>query len=97
MKIEHMGHKPDHGQSVRRGSAMVGHQGHRGDQVACSEARLGPTLVNVILGLLLPKFHDFHDWILLCCHGVLPPHLFPIYLYAQHDNIIESNRKNHEI
>ena len=51
---------------------MVGRSAHRGDRVACSEACLGPTLVNVILGLLLHEFHDFRDRILFYCHGVLP-------------------------
>jgi hypothetical protein len=35
-----------------------------------------------------PEFHDFHDRIPSCYHSVLPPHLFPIYLYAQH---VETN------
>ena len=51
---------------------MVGRPAHRGHRVAYSKACLGLTLVNVILGPLLPEFHDFRDRIRFCCHGVLP-------------------------
>ena len=61
MKIEHMGHKPDRGRSMRRGGTMVGRPAHRGDQAAYSEARSDPTLVDMVLGPLLPEFHDFRD------------------------------------
>ena len=67
---------------------MVGRPDHRGDRAACFEAHLGPALVDVVLGPLLPEFHDFHDRISFCCRSVLPPHLFLVYLYAQH---VETN------
>ena len=79
-----MGHKPDHGQSTRRGKARLGWPANRDGQVAHSHAHSGPTLVSVVLVPLLSEFHDFCDRILFCCHGVLPPHLFPVYLDAQH-------------
>jgi hypothetical protein len=53
-----------------------------------TRARSGPTLVSMVLVPLLSKIHDFHDWISFHCHGVLPSHSFPIYLYAQH---VETN------
>ena len=54
---------------------MVGQPAHKGDRVAYSGARLGPSLVDVILGPLLPEFHDFYDRIPFCCRGVLSPTL----------------------
>jgi hypothetical protein len=84
VKIEHMGHKPDRGRSRWREGTVVGRPTQRGDRVAWLEAHSGLALVDVVLGPLLSEFHDFHDRILLCCQGVLPPHLFPIYLYAQY-------------
>ena len=51
---------------------MVGRPAHRGHRVAYSKACLGLTLVNVILGPLLPEFHDFRDRIPFCCRSVLP-------------------------
>ena len=83
-----MGRKPDHGRTVRRGGTVVGWLAHRGDGVAGPEAHLGLALVDVVLGPLLPEFHDFPNQILFYCRGVLPPNLFPIYLYAQH---VETN------
>ena len=73
---------------------MVGRPAHRGDQAASSRARSGPTLVDVVLGPLLPEFLDFSDRIPFYCRGVLPPHLFPIFLYAQH---VETNTYPKEI
>jgi hypothetical protein len=43
---------------------MVGEPAHVGGWVAHSRACLGPTLVSVVCGPLLPEFHDFHDQIL---------------------------------
>ena len=86
--MEHMGRKPDHGRTVRRGGTVVGWLAHRGDGVAGPEAHLGLALVDVVLGLLLLEFCDFRDRILLYCRGVLPSHLFHVYLYAQH---VETN------
>ena len=84
MKIDHMGRKPDRGQTTRRGGTVVGRLARRGDEVAWPEAHLDPALVDVALGPLLLEFHDFRDRILFYCRGVLPPHLFPVYLDAQH-------------
>jgi len=94
VKIEHMGRKPDRGRSARRGGIVMGWLAQVGDQMAWSKAHLGLALVDMVLGLLLPKFRDFHDRTLFCCGGVLPPHLFPIYLYAQH---VETNTYPKEI
>ena len=66
----------------------MGRPAHRDDWAACLRAHSGPSLVDVVFGPLLPEFSDFCDRITLCCHGVLPPHLFPIFLYAQH---VETN------
>ena len=44
IKIECIGRKPDHGQSARRGGAVMGRPAHRGGQAAHSQARFGPTL-----------------------------------------------------
>ena len=63
---------------------MMGQLTHRLGRAAYPGACSGPTLVDVVLGPLHSKIHDFCDRISFCCHGVLPPHLFPIYLYAQH-------------
>ena len=57
-------------------TAVVGRLAHVGSQAAHSRARFGPTLASVVFGPLLSEFHDFHDQISLCSHGVLPPHLF---------------------
>ena len=84
MKIEHIRLKPDRGRSARRGGAELGWPDHVGGQVAHSWAHFGITLVSVVFDLLLSKFHDFYDRIPFCRRGVLPPHLFSIYLYAQH-------------
>ena len=54
-----MGHKPDRGQDTRQEATMVGWLAHRGDWVACPEVHSGPALVDVVLGPLLSKFHDF--------------------------------------
>ena len=79
---------------MRQGEAGLGWLAHEGGRVTHSRARSGPTLVSVVFGPLLPEFHDFHDQILFRCRGVLPPHLFPIYLYAQH---VETNTYTKEI
>ena len=83
-----MGHKPDRGRSMRQGRAGLGWPAHVGGWATHSRAHFGPTLVSVVYGPLLSEFRDFRDRILSCCHDVLPPHLFPIYLYAQH---VETN------
>ena len=88
MKIECIGLKPNRGRSSRRGSAVMGRPAHVKGWAARSRVRFGPTLVSVVYGPLLSEFRDFRDRILSCCHDVLPPHLFPIYLYAQH---VETN------
>ena len=67
-----------------RGGAGLGRPAHVGGRAAHSRVRFGPTLVSMVFGPLLSEFHDFCDRILFCCHGVLPPHLFPVYLDAQH-------------
>ena len=69
----------------------MGHLAHVGGWAAHSQAHLGPTLVSMVFGPLLSKFHD---QISFCCHGVLPPHLFPVYLYAQH---VETDTHKKEI
>ena len=66
----------------------MGWLAHRGGQVAHSQAHSGLTLVDMVLGPLLSEFNDFREQIPSSCHGVLPPHLFPIYLCAQH---VETN------
>ena len=72
----------------------MGQSAHRDGWAAHSRAHLGPTLVSVVFVLLFSKFHDFCDRILFCCRGVLPPHLFLVYLYAQH---METNTNTKEI
>jgi len=71
-----------------RGGARLGRPAHVGGWAAHSRARFGPTLASMVFGPLLSEFHDFCDRILFCCRGVLPPHLFLVYLYAQH---VETN------
>ena len=83
-----MGRKPDHGQSTRRGKARLGWPANRDGQVAHSHAHSGPTLVSVVFIPLLLAIHDFRDRTSFHCRGVLPPHLFSIYVYAQH---VETN------
>ena len=60
---------------------MVGQPTHRGDRVAYFRARSGPSLVDTILGPLLPEFHDFYDRILFCYHGVLSPHTCFLFIF----------------
>jgi hypothetical protein len=73
---------------------VVGRSTQEGYRVAYPKAHSSLSLVNVVLGTLLLEFCDFHDWILFRCRGVLPPHLFPIYLYAQY---VETNTYTKEI
>ena len=94
MKIDHIGCKPDRGQSMRWGGAALGQLAHRVDRAAYPGACLGPTLLSVVLDSLLPEFCNFHDRISFCCCGVLPPHFFLVYLYAQH---VETNTYTKEI
>ena len=94
MKIEHIGLKLDHGRSVRRGGAGLGRPALVGGQAAHSWASFGPTLASIVLVPLLSDFHDFRDRISFHYRGVLPPHLFFIYLYAKH---VETNMYTKEI
>jgi hypothetical protein len=73
---------------------MMGQPTHVGGQAAHSQACSGPTLVSKVLSPLLPEFCDFRNRILYCCRGLSPPHLFPLYLYAQH---METNTYPKEI
>ena len=57
-------------------------------RAAHSQAYFGPTLASVVFVSLLSEIHDFRDRILFCCRGMLPPHLFLVFLYAQH---VETN------
>jgi hypothetical protein len=45
---------------------------------------LGPALLCVVLVSFFSEFHDFYDQISFHRHGVSPPHLLHVYLYAQH-------------
>ena len=56
-----MGSKTERGRNTKWEATMVGQPAQEGDQVACSGARSGLTLVNVVLGPLLPEFCDFCD------------------------------------
>ena len=76
VKIECIGLKPNRGQSTRQGRAGLGYPAHVGGRAAHSRAHFGLTLSSVVFGPLLSELHDFRDWILFCCHGVLSPHLF---------------------
>ena len=66
----------------------MGQLAHVGGRVAHSQARSSPTLASVVFDSLLPDFHDFGDQISFVVVVCLPPHLFPIFLYAQH---VETN------
>ena len=60
---------------------MMGLPAHVGGRVACPGAQSGPSLVDMVLGPLLPEFHDLCDRIPFCYRGVLPPTLvsyFPL-------------------
>ena len=63
IKTECIGLIPDHGQSARRGGAVVGRVAHVRGQTALSQTCLGPTLASEVLGPLLPDFCDLRDWI----------------------------------
>jgi hypothetical protein len=88
MKIEYIGLKPDCRQSSGQGVTMMGQAAHGGGLAAHSGGCSRPASSYVVFHLLLPEFHDFHDRILFCYRGVSPPHLFPVYLSAQH---VETN------
>jgi hypothetical protein len=53
-----------------------------GGQATWPRPGLGLALSCVVLVSFFSKFHDFCDRILFHRHGVSPPHLLPIYLYA---------------
>ena len=64
---------------------MVGRPDHRGDRAACFEAHLGPALVDVVLGPLLPEFRDLHNWISSLLSRCVSPTL--VFLYTFMHNI----------
>ena len=61
VKIYHTGRKPDREWSARRGGIVMGWSSHVGDRAAYPGARSGPTLLDMVLGPLVPELHDFHD------------------------------------
>ena len=72
---------------MRTGDAVLGQPAHVIGRAAHSRVYFGPTLASVVLVSLLSESRDVRDQISSCCHGVLHPHLFPIYLFAQHVEI----------
>ena len=60
---------------------MVGWATHVGGRAARSQAHLGPTLVSVVLGPLLPEFCDLHDWISSLLSRCVSPTLVFLYTF----------------